>query len=96
MTYRRTRCETCDVKIPKSQPNLVCSICKISKHLRCQRLTKADANYIKYLAIDWFCEQCMRDILPIDACPASPTVRQVNSNSNLPRIKVKCNSCSGY
>ena len=94
MTYRRARCDTCDVKIPKSQPKLVCSTCKILKHLRCQKLTKADANYnIKYLGRDWICEQCIRDILPIDACPS---VRQKKSNLSLPKVKIQCTSCSGY
>ena len=71
----------------------MCGMCKVSKHLRCQRLTKADANYIKYLGIDWTCEQCTREIFPIDLCQS---VRQKNSNTSTLKCKEKCASCSGY
>ena len=91
MTVRRVRCETCAVKIPKSQPILVCSMCRIPKHLRCQKLTKSDANYIKYLNNDWTCEQCTASILPIYAC--SPVTRHRDQPK---RFKVQCASCNGY
>ena len=64
----RIKCETCQIKIPKAQPKLFCTICDKLKHLSCQKLTKADAINIIYQKIPWTCRECILEILPVNAC----------------------------
>lgn len=89
MTVVRLRCEECTVKIPKRQPILVCDLCNKIKHLKCERLTKSDANYIKHLKIKWTCHQCLSEILPINA------TKNKNTEKSL-KVKIKCTSCNGF
>ena len=94
MTVKRVRCEEFDQKIPKNQPKLKCSVCIKFKHLKCQKLTKADASYLLHLKIDWTCHECITSILPVNGCSApkrSKTTRIIG-----PKFKVKCSSCSGF
>ena len=62
MNIIRPECETCNIKIPKRQPKLVCDLCNCVKHLKFQKLTKADATHIKFLNIKWTCTQCISTI----------------------------------
>ena len=94
MTVRRVRCETCNQKISKKQPKLRCSICCIFKHLKCQNLTKADANYLLYLGIDWTCSECIAGILPVNGGSAPKKTKSVKLIG--PKFKVQCSSCNGY
>ena len=94
MTVRRTRCEFCDQKIPKKQPKLRCSICSQFKHLKCQKLTKADASYLIYLKIDWTCHECLSSILPVDGGVAPR--RSKSAKTIGPKFKVQCTSCNGF
>ena len=90
MTVRRERCEKCDVKIPKYQPTLVCDLCCEAKHLSCQNLTKSDALLINHLRIPWTCHECLSQALPINL------VRRNNTEDINKKIKIRCNSCSGF
>ena len=91
MTLRRLRCDDCDLKIPKQQPKLRCTICENYKHLSCQKLTKADARLLINLNIPWSCRECMVDILPVNACEKSKS----SPNSRAKKFKIKCSSCNG-
>ena len=94
MTVRRARCELCDIKMPKKQPKLRCSICCEFKHLKCQNLTKADANYLIYLKIDWTCHECLISILPVNG---GLTAKRTKSAKIIgPKYKVQCSSCNGF
>ena len=88
-TVVRVRCEECSEKIPKFQPILVCDICNCIKHLKCQKLTKSQAIYIKQLNIKWTCYQCLSQILPLEATFSYSTPKPT-------KIKIKCTSCNGY
>ena len=80
-------CEACNARIPKTQPKLSCSLCSVQKHIKCQNLSKSDAEYI--LAnpqYHWTCISCTLETLPINACPDSDPVA----------TKIKCGSCNGY
>ena len=94
MTVRRARCEQCDQKIPKNQPKLKCSICNLFKHLKCQKLTKADANYLIHLNLDWICYECLASILPVNGCSAPK--RSKASRIIGPKFKIQCSSCNGF
>ena len=87
VTVRRERCEKCNVKISNKQPMLRCSLCYCVKHLKCQKLTKADAKYILYLKNPWSCTECISNILPLDAC-STPK----NTETKPKKFKVKCSS----
>ena len=93
MTLHRLRCDKCSLKIPKQQPKLKCSICEKFKHLSCQKLTKADARNLIHSNVSWSCQECISDILPINACKKSKI-----SKNGIPTVKfkVKCSSCNGY
>ena len=82
----RIKCDKCNVKIPKIQPKLRCTICDSIKHLACQKLTKSDANHIIRLKLNWTCMECISDILPINACMPAKIVK----NEGPPKFKVKC------
>ena len=94
MTVRRVRCEKCDQKFPKNQPKLRCTVCIKFKHLRCQNLTKADANYILYLNLDWTCNDCLSSILPINGGSAPKKSKSLKIIG--PKFKVQCMSCNGF
>ena len=79
------RCETCDVKIPKNLPKLRCSIC--SKFKRCQKLTKADAEYIIKLGTTWTFYECISNILPVNTGYVSTNSRAKPSGQ---KFKIKC------
>ena len=88
----RIKCDKCNVKIPKMQPKLRCSICDSIKHLACQKLTKSDANQIIRLKLNWTCTECISDILPINACIPAKIVKSERPT----RFKVKCSACNGF
>ena len=92
LPIERLKCEKCNMKIPKRQPKLKCSICNEFKHISCQKLTKADANYINYLQISWTCWDCTHEILPVGGISASKR----NCNNPVEKFKVKCSACNGY
>ena len=94
MTVRRMRCEQCEQKIPKKQPKLRCSICSKFKHLKCQNLTKSDANYLIYLNIDWTCHECIASILPVNGGAAPKKSKSTKIIG--PKFKVQCLSCRGF
>ena len=41
-----SKCDKCSVRIPKHIPKPVCSLCGKHKHIRCQQLSKNDAQQI--------------------------------------------------
>ena len=88
----RIKCETCQIKIPKAQPKLFCTICNKLKHLACQKLTKADAKNLIHLKIPWTCKECIFEILPVNACRSIP----IRKKDQIAKFKVKCSSCNGY
>ena len=92
MPFLRLRCDKCDIKIPKNQPKLRCTICNEVKHLKCQKLTKTEANYILYTKTSWSCRECITSILPVDACSAPANSKQ----STAAKFKIKCSVCDGY
>ena len=91
---RRAKCEKCDQKIPKNQPKLRCSLCNMYKHLKCQKLTKSDANNILHLKLDWTCTDCINSILPVNGCSAPKRTKR--NCPSVQKVKVKCASCSGF
>ena len=88
----RIKCEICNIKIPKAQPKLRCTVCDKLKHLACQKLTKADANHLISLNIKWTCKECISEILPIGACLLAKPVKNKHNNT----FKVKCSCCNGF
>ena len=91
-THIRIRCETCQIKIPRAQPKLFCTICNKLKHLACQKLTKADAYNLIHLKVLWTCKECIFDILPVGACSSVPSGTHKKCN----KFKARCFSCNGY
>ena len=92
MTLRRLRCDNCDLKIPKQQPKLKCTICDNYKHLSCQKLTKADARLLIDSDIPWSCRECIENVLPVNACEKS----KISTNNTAKKFKIKCSSCNGF
>ena len=90
-TFKRERCEKCEVKIPKHQPILICDLCCKIKHLSCEKLSKSDASTIKDLGISWSCHECLANTLPVNAVR-----RQVSKDIDENKFKVKCSSCNGF
>ena len=65
----RKRCETCDVRIPASQPKLYCSICLKLRHAKCEKLSRLEASdIIQKYGQHWSCYKCTSSILPINTC----------------------------
>ena len=90
-TFKRERCEKCEVKIPKHQPILVCDMCSKIKHLSCEKLSKSDASTIKDLGLSWSCHECLSNTLPVNAVR-----RQTTTETDKKKFKVKCSSCNGF
>lgn len=91
MTYKRAKCDKCNVKIPKRKPLLFCDICSKYKHLKCEKLTKSQAAHIISIGLLWTCSQCIGEILPINAVNTSKS-----KPKNITKLKIKCASCPGY
>ena len=85
-------CQTCKVRFPKNRPKLFCTHCEISKHFRCQNLTRNDAQHIIDLHILWTCKECLSSALPINACH---TGKKAKKGDAPPKFKAKCTSCNG-
>ena len=62
----KSKCNKCNVRIPKNQPLLTCSICELNKHFKCNNLSKQDATEIIENGHDWICQDCILSILPIN------------------------------
>ena len=60
------RCEKCKIRVPKNRPILVCSICRESKHYKCNNLSRSEAvaivtnNQMCY----WTCQDCITSLFP--------------------------------
>ena len=87
-------CDKCNTRVPKNRPKLICSLCNLTKHYKCQTLSKTDAcNIIRSLNYQWTCYECLSGILPVNVCRVSRT-RSNNSNT-ITRFNTKCHSCDG-
>lgn len=62
-----SKCEKCNVRIPKNRPLLKCSICDTIKHFKCNGLSKKEAYEIIIRSPHWACLDCISSILPINA-----------------------------
>ena len=89
-------CDQCNTRVPKNRPKLTCSLCNLTKHYRCQTLSKADAyTIIRSSSYQWTCYECLSGTLPVNVCTVS---RNRSNNSNtvpVPRFNTKCHSCDG-
>ncbi len=83
-----SNCDKCSVRIPKYLPKLICNLCNKQKHIRCQQLSKKDAQNIVCSGHSWICRECMYSILPINACSVT--------NSSAAKFKIQCASCDGW
>ena len=88
-TSAKNCCSTCDKRIYKTCPRLICDLCEEFKHFSCNRLSKKDAEHIVNSNIDWTCPSCIESILPVNAFSNSNHVAK-------PRFKVQCEHCKGY
>lgn len=87
-------CDKCCVRVPKNRPKIVCTLCNIAKHYRCQSLSRADAEYIiRHPTYEWMCGDCFADILPVNACVVNNKPRK--NMVTVSRFKQKCMSCGG-
>ena len=84
------KCDKCLVKIPRSHAILCCSECSVIKHLKCQKLSKLDAQHIINLGLKWTCNECLLAMLPINVCKVTRTT------VSKPQFKVPCNCCNGF
>ena len=67
MTQDGNTCDTCFTRIPKYRPIIFCSLCRKSKHYKCNNLSRKDAEDILADPSDmnsWVCQMCYRDIFP--------------------------------
>ena len=90
--YQRQKCDTCNIKLPKTQPQLFCTQCNKLKHLACQKLTKADAKNIISLKVPWTCKECIFETLPVNAC----SMPKRDKKSTIKKFKVQCSACNGF
>ena len=91
--FKRRKCAECNTKIHKANPKLCCTLCNEIKHLKCQKLSKADAKHIIRLNVSWTCHECISQILPINACRPSKRGTLAIKND---KFKIQCSSCNGY
>ena len=66
MTNKHT-CETCKIRVPKNRPLLVCTLCKLVKHYRCNNLSRKEADGILANPIEtssWICQSCYTENFP--------------------------------
>ena len=85
-------CSNCCAKLLKHRPNLFCSICNTTKHYRCQGMSKTEAQHTLNNTVNgWICKECIVDILPVNACTNTRTVKV----STIPSFRAKCQCCGG-
>lgn len=92
--YVRPKCNQCNNKLPKNDPELFCDICCEPKHIRCEKLTKSDVKNLNRNRNYWTCHSCLSSILPIECCegPELEPLLEISANA----FKQKCGSCDGY
>ena len=92
-------CDLCSVRIPKAYSNLVCHICNKTKHMKCQKLSRKEADQIISSGDLWICYECIRSILPINACENSKIRNRANLENyseKSKKFKLQCTACLGY
>ncbi len=60
-------CETCDIRIPKNRPLLVCTLCQKFKHYSCNNLSRKEAEEILADPLEtslWACQNCYSENFP--------------------------------
>ena len=76
-------CSKCTLRIPKTHPLLKCSLCNCFLHYRCNSLSKREACIIsQYELQHWMCTQCIKSILPINACHPNNNSRKITASDN--------------
>ncbi len=66
MTNKHT-CETCNIRIPKNRPLLVCTLCQKFKHYSCNNLSRKEAEGILADPVEtclWACQNCYIENFP--------------------------------
>jgi len=57
-------CSSCDKNVNNNHKALQCDICNQWIHLRCNYLDLTEYNRLKKCSLDWFCTNCLKEILP--------------------------------
>ncbi len=78
------KCETCNIRVPKNRPLLVCTLCQKFKHYKCNNLSRKEAEGILANPTElcaWTCQKCYNEIFPgFNSDDVTPvTDRQYNS-----------------
>ena len=92
-TTNRHMCNTCDTRIPKNRPLLVCTLCQLPKHYKCNNLSRKEAENIVANRTEnssWVCQSCYDDIFP---GLTEPTV-DVNNNNITNITTTLCTVCN--
>ena len=90
LSISNNTCSKCNVRLPKNRPKITCWHCGVVKHYRCQGLSKTDTYRILATPnLGWMCNECITDILPINACSKRPT----KDPQICPKFKASCHSC---
>ena len=59
----RTRCDFCDVFLPKNEAHIECSACKKKYHEKCSKLSEPEFKMMSQRTqLKWFCEICNDDV----------------------------------
>ena len=87
-------CNRCDIRIPKYRPLLLCSICKETKHYKCNNMSKNEASTIimnGYMAY-WTCQDCITSLFP--ATLYKQTIKNIHDTTKHDVIPVMCAACN--
>ena len=90
-TLANKSCNSCEKRIYKTCPRLICDICDEFKHFSCNRLSKKDAQHIVESDLRWTCFQCIESILPVNAFST-----ERSRGAFKVKFKVQCEYCQGY
>ena len=87
-------CDLCSTRVPKNRPNLICSVCRVPKHYKCQKLSTKEAESIiqnEEYRQNWTCHHCLINMLPINACHNKPRARRQSQTE--PKPYAICGAC---
>ena len=88
-------CVQCDVRIPKYRRQLICHLCDLPQHFKCNNLSKNEAlkiiNNTNHLS-NWICQSCLRAALPVNAIKSNKSRSATNTTIN----KISCSCCKKY
>lgn len=96
VSKEKQSCHECDLEVTEKDKALLCHICRKWYHIRCQRVTQADYEFLKKTddSIQWFCKLCKGASLNLFKMITGLNHRQDIIDKQVNDLRVDVNNCN--